>query len=70
VSIVNGRAVASEGPADDASVKMRMSVPVFARVLARELDPARAMMEGKLEIEGDFAVAAQIGPMFGEDERW
>jgi len=70
VAIVDGRAVASKGPADDASVKMRMSVPVFARVLARELDPARAMMEGKLEIEGDFAVAAQIGPMFGEDERW
>ena len=70
VSIVDGRAVAAEGPADDASVKMHMSVPVFARVLARELDPARAMMEGKLEIEGDFAVAAQIGPMFGEDERW
>ena len=49
---------------------MRMTVPVFARVLARELDPARAMMEGKLEIKGDFAVASQIGPMFGEDERW
>jgi alkanesulfonate monooxygenase SsuD/methylene tetrahydromethanopterin reductase-like flavin-dependent oxidoreductase (luciferase family) len=70
VRIDDGRAVASEGPADDASVKMRMTVPVFARVLARELDPARAMMEGKLAIEGDFAVAAQIGPMFGEDERW
>jgi hypothetical protein len=39
-------------------------------VLARELDPARAMMEGKLAIEGDFAVAAQIGPMFGDEERW
>ena len=70
VRIRDGRAVASEGPAPDASVKMRMSVPVFARVLARELDPARAIMEGKLEIDGDFAVAAQIGPMFGEDERW
>ena len=41
-----------------------------APLVARELDPARAMMEGKPEIEGDFAVAAQIGPMFGEDERW
>src|SRR5207237_1420711 len=61
VRIRDGGAVASEGPAPDASVKMRMSVPVFARVLARELDPARAMMEGKLEIDGDFAVAAQIG---------
>jgi alkanesulfonate monooxygenase SsuD/methylene tetrahydromethanopterin reductase-like flavin-dependent oxidoreductase (luciferase family) len=70
VRIVDGRAEAAEGPADDASVRMRMTVPVFARVLARELDPARAMMEGKLAIKGDFAVAAQIGPMFGEDERW
>jgi alkanesulfonate monooxygenase SsuD/methylene tetrahydromethanopterin reductase-like flavin-dependent oxidoreductase (luciferase family) len=70
VRVADGRASASEGPADDAKVKMRMSVPVFARVLARELDPARAMMEGRLRVEGDFAVAAQLGPMFGEDERW
>jgi putative sterol carrier protein len=38
--------------------------------MARELDPPRAMMDGKLRVEGDFAVAAQIGPMFGEPERW
>jgi putative sterol carrier protein len=47
-----------------------MSVATFARTLAREIDPARAMMEGRLQIAGDFAVAAQIGPMFGEPERW
>jgi putative sterol carrier protein len=70
VRITDGRAVAGEGPADDARVKMRMTIPVFARVMARELDPPRAMMDGKLRVEGDFAVAAQIGPMFGEPERW
>jgi alkanesulfonate monooxygenase SsuD/methylene tetrahydromethanopterin reductase-like flavin-dependent oxidoreductase (luciferase family)/putative sterol carrier protein len=70
VRVDDGRAVAAEGPADDAKVVMRMTVPVFARVLAREIDPARAMMEGSLAIEGDFGVAAMIGPMFGEEERW
>jgi alkanesulfonate monooxygenase SsuD/methylene tetrahydromethanopterin reductase-like flavin-dependent oxidoreductase (luciferase family) len=68
--VTDGRAVAGEGPAEDARVKLRTTIPVFARVMARELDPVRAMMEGKLEVAGDFAVAAQVGPMFGEAERW
>jgi alkanesulfonate monooxygenase SsuD/methylene tetrahydromethanopterin reductase-like flavin-dependent oxidoreductase (luciferase family) len=70
VRVTDGRAVAAEGPAADARVRMRMTIPVFARVMARELDPPRAMMDGKLAVEGDFAVAAQVGPMFGEPERW
>ena len=47
-----------------------MSVPLFARVLAREVDPAKAMLEGTLTIEGDFNVAARLGEMFGEQARW
>jgi alkanesulfonate monooxygenase SsuD/methylene tetrahydromethanopterin reductase-like flavin-dependent oxidoreductase (luciferase family) len=70
VAIDDGRARARPGEVDDPKVTMRMSIPMFARVLAREVDPAKAMLEGRLTVTGDFAVASRIGPMFGEDARW
>jgi alkanesulfonate monooxygenase SsuD/methylene tetrahydromethanopterin reductase-like flavin-dependent oxidoreductase (luciferase family) len=70
VAIDDGHARARPGAATDPKVTMRMSVPLFARVLAREVDPARAMLEGELTVTGDFAVASRLGPMFGEDARW
>jgi putative sterol carrier protein len=50
-------------------VTLRAHVPVFVRIAAGELDPARAMLDGKLVIEGDFAVAGRLGEMFGADPR-
>jgi putative sterol carrier protein len=43
---------------------------VFVRIAAGELDPARAMLDGRLEIEGDYAVAGRLGEMFGAAPRW
>jgi putative sterol carrier protein len=37
---------------------------------AGELDPARAMFDGTLVVEGDFAVAARLGDMFGQPPRF
>jgi hypothetical protein len=70
VAIEDGRARARPGKAEDPKITMRMTVPMFARVLAREVDPAKAMLEGRLTVTGDFAIASLIGPMFGEDARW
>ena len=44
-----------------------MSVPVFARIAAREMHPAKAMMDGQLELEGDFETASRLGEMFGAE---
>jgi alkanesulfonate monooxygenase SsuD/methylene tetrahydromethanopterin reductase-like flavin-dependent oxidoreductase (luciferase family) len=44
---------------------LRMDLPDFARILGGELHPAAAMMQGKIELEGDFRVAARLGEMFG-----
>jgi alkanesulfonate monooxygenase SsuD/methylene tetrahydromethanopterin reductase-like flavin-dependent oxidoreductase (luciferase family)/putative sterol carrier protein len=63
------RATAKEGEASDPAVTMRADVAVFVRIAAGELDPAKAMLEGKLEIEGDIAVAGRLGEMFGADPR-
>ena len=45
----------------------RMSVPLLTRIAAQEVHPAKAMMEGDLEVEGDFELAARLGEMFGQD---
>ena len=49
---------------------MRIPLAVFIRMAARELNPARAMLDGQLEIAGDFAVAGRVGEMFGGDPQW
>jgi alkanesulfonate monooxygenase SsuD/methylene tetrahydromethanopterin reductase-like flavin-dependent oxidoreductase (luciferase family)/putative sterol carrier protein len=69
LAIDGGTAAAEERGADDPAVTLRAGVPVFVRIAAGELDAARAMLEGKLEIEGDFAVAGRLGEMFGADPR-
>jgi putative sterol carrier protein len=70
VRISGERASARPGGSDDPAVTMRMSVPLFARVLAREVDPVKAVLDGDMTIEGDFNVAAKLGEMFGEPSRF
>jgi alkanesulfonate monooxygenase SsuD/methylene tetrahydromethanopterin reductase-like flavin-dependent oxidoreductase (luciferase family) len=67
VRIADGRAVAEPGRASEPVVTFRTTVPVFARIASQEIHPARAMLEGQLEVEGDFEAAARLGEMFGQD---
>jgi alkanesulfonate monooxygenase SsuD/methylene tetrahydromethanopterin reductase-like flavin-dependent oxidoreductase (luciferase family)/putative sterol carrier protein len=67
VRIEGDRATVGPGRASQPVVTMRMSVPVFARIAARELHPGKAMLEGQLELEGDYEAAARIGEMFGAE---
>jgi hypothetical protein len=39
-------------------------------MLARDLPPAKAWMEGRIRIEGSFEVAARLGEMFGQGSPW
>ena len=61
------RAVTEQGIAQNPAVTFRMSVPMFARIASQELHPAKAMMEGHLEVHGDFDAATRLGEMFGQD---
>jgi alkanesulfonate monooxygenase SsuD/methylene tetrahydromethanopterin reductase-like flavin-dependent oxidoreductase (luciferase family)/putative sterol carrier protein len=70
VSIDERRAVAEPRAATSPAVTLRARVPVFVRIAAGQLDPALAMLDGRLELEGDFAVAGRLGEMFGEDPRY
>jgi alkanesulfonate monooxygenase SsuD/methylene tetrahydromethanopterin reductase-like flavin-dependent oxidoreductase (luciferase family)/putative sterol carrier protein len=70
VSVDGERAVAEPRAADAPAVTLRARVPVFVRIAAGELDPARAMLDGRLEIEGDFVVVGRLGEMFGQEPRY
>jgi putative sterol carrier protein len=61
------RATAAPGRAQDPAVTFRTSVPMFARIASGEVHPAKAMLEGQLEVRGDFETAARLGEMFGQD---
>jgi len=43
---------------------------VFARMAARELPPAKALLDGDLTVQGDFSTAEKLGEMFGEASPW
>jgi alkanesulfonate monooxygenase SsuD/methylene tetrahydromethanopterin reductase-like flavin-dependent oxidoreductase (luciferase family) len=66
VRIGDGRAVVRRGPAGDAAVTLRTSVPNFVRLAAGEAFPPKLLLEGALVIEGDFAVAGRLPEMFGD----
>jgi alkanesulfonate monooxygenase SsuD/methylene tetrahydromethanopterin reductase-like flavin-dependent oxidoreductase (luciferase family) len=63
--VEDGRASAEQRDGADPALRIRMALPDFARVVAGELHPAAAMMDGRIDIEGDLAVAARLGEMFG-----
>jgi alkanesulfonate monooxygenase SsuD/methylene tetrahydromethanopterin reductase-like flavin-dependent oxidoreductase (luciferase family)/putative sterol carrier protein len=48
------------------AVTLRMAVPTFARIVSGEIRAALAFMEGRIELDGDFQVAAMMGEWFGQ----
>jgi alkanesulfonate monooxygenase SsuD/methylene tetrahydromethanopterin reductase-like flavin-dependent oxidoreductase (luciferase family)/putative sterol carrier protein len=65
VRIADGKATARRGASADPSVTMRMSEAVFARIAAGIIPSMAAMLEGKVEAEGDLNLLARLGEMFG-----
>jgi putative sterol carrier protein len=70
VTVSSSGAVAAPGEAESPAVTLHADVPVFVRIAAGQLDPARAMLEGKLDVDGDLAVASRLGEMFGGAPRF
>jgi predicted lipid carrier protein YhbT len=60
------RASVREGAAPDPDLKVKLGVADFLRVAAGELDPAKALLSGRMDLEGDFAVALRLAAMFGQ----
>ncbi len=64
VRVREGRAVVREGRARAPAVTLRMAAVTFGRILTRQVDTGMAFMQGKIQMEGDVAVALRIGEMF------
>jgi putative sterol carrier protein len=65
VRVADGKATARAGPSEHPTVVLRMSAPTFARVSAGILAPVTAVLERKIEAEGDLRLVNRLGEMFG-----
>jgi alkanesulfonate monooxygenase SsuD/methylene tetrahydromethanopterin reductase-like flavin-dependent oxidoreductase (luciferase family) len=70
VHVDDGRAVASPGEAEKPAMRMKATAPMFARVITEEVNPARALIDGEIQMEGDIEVLGRIGEMFGGEGMW
>jgi alkanesulfonate monooxygenase SsuD/methylene tetrahydromethanopterin reductase-like flavin-dependent oxidoreductase (luciferase family)/putative sterol carrier protein len=66
LKIANGRARTRRGTAEDPQLTMRVSLPDFIRMAAQEEHPPKLFLTGRIEVEGDFAVAGRLAEMFGQ----
>jgi alkanesulfonate monooxygenase SsuD/methylene tetrahydromethanopterin reductase-like flavin-dependent oxidoreductase (luciferase family)/putative sterol carrier protein len=66
VAIDGEAASARPGPASAPALTLKLSVADFVRMAGRDLDPGKALLMGRLDLEGDFALAARLGEMFGQ----
>jgi len=65
LAIDGDHAIARPGPASAPALTLKLSVADFVRMAGRDLDPGKALLVGRLDLEGDFALAARLGEMFG-----
>jgi len=66
VMIDGERASVAPGRAAEPAVTVGIGVADFARLIARELEPGKALMSGRLTLSGDVSVAMRLSEMFGE----
>lgn len=66
VTVDGERAVARPSASDAAKLTITLSVADFVRIAGSDLDPVKAVLTGRLELAGDFAVAMRLGEMFGQ----
>jgi alkanesulfonate monooxygenase SsuD/methylene tetrahydromethanopterin reductase-like flavin-dependent oxidoreductase (luciferase family)/putative sterol carrier protein len=65
VHIAGGKATVTPGAADNPRLTMKLSGPTFARISAGLIEPVTAVLEGKLEAEGELRLMNRLGEMFG-----
>lgn len=65
VEVGRERARSRRGMAADPRVTLSIALADLARLAVGELDPGKALLTGRLDVEGDAAVAVRLGEMFG-----
>ena len=64
VEVLNGRAVAHPGAAENPALIFRLRLADFVRIAAGTLDPAMPLLQDRASLDGDFGLAARIPEMF------
>jgi alkanesulfonate monooxygenase SsuD/methylene tetrahydromethanopterin reductase-like flavin-dependent oxidoreductase (luciferase family)/putative sterol carrier protein len=59
-------ASARPGTATAPALRLKLGVVDFVRLAGGDLDPGKALLTGRMDIEGDLAIAARLGEMFGQ----
>ena len=54
------------GAASAPALTLKLTVADFLRMAAQELDAGKALLTGRLDLEGDFSLAQRLGEMFGQ----
>ena len=70
VRVRDGAAQALPGEDREPSVRFRVSIPDWARLVAEEVDPQELLFSGRFEVEGDLHVAMRVPEMFGQAPRF
>jgi alkanesulfonate monooxygenase SsuD/methylene tetrahydromethanopterin reductase-like flavin-dependent oxidoreductase (luciferase family)/putative sterol carrier protein len=66
IRLTPAQASARPGPAADPALIVKLALADFLRMAGRDLDPGKALLTGRLDLEGDFALAQRLGEMFGQ----
>jgi putative sterol carrier protein len=54
------------GTASAPALTLKLGVVDFVRIAGGDLDPGKALLTGRMDLEGDLAIAARLGEMFGQ----
>jgi hypothetical protein len=65
IEVLDGRAVARPGAAEDPALTVRFLLSDFVRVAAGTIDPAVPLLRDRASFDGDFSLAAKLPEMFG-----
>ena len=64
IEVRGRRANARRGRSDNPAVVIHIGLATFLRIVAGEIHPVRALVEGSAEVDGDVIVAARLTSMF------
>ena len=64
IRIAGDRARVLPGPGTDPALTVRIDLVDFVRIAAGE-SPMPAFLDGRIDLEGDLALARRLGEMFG-----
>jgi putative sterol carrier protein len=64
VVIANGTCTVTQGVAAKPNVTVNMAAPDFVKMVAGELQPVVAFMQGKIKLQGDMTLAMKIQELF------